>query len=66
MKKLIFVVLLVALLLSLTLTVVLAGEAWDDPINPGGRDFGCNPPPGLVGNPGNGGHNWEWPTDRPC
>lgn len=35
MKKLVFVILLVALLLSLTLSVALAGVGWEDPQPPG-------------------------------
>ena len=65
MKKMVFVLLLVALLLSLTLPVALAGcPAGEDPVNPGGRDFGSNPPPGLAAafaaGHGNAGANWDW------
>ena len=67
MKKLIFVVLLVALLLSLTLTVVLAGMGEDDPCPPGWENNGktrcfAEPPPGLQNNHhGNAGENWHVP-----
>lgn len=67
MKKIVFVVLLVALLLSLSLTVALAGMGEDDPCPPGyannekARCFG-EPPPGLQNNHnGNAGGNWIVP-----
>ncbi len=69
MKKMVFVLLLVVLLLSLALPVVAlaACPSGDDPCNHGGK---CLPfaPPGLAnrigGNPsapGNAGANWTKP-----
>ncbi|MBI4788484.1 MAG: hypothetical protein HY782_15745 [Chloroflexi bacterium] len=74
MKKLVFIVLLVALLLSLTLSVVMAGMDWDDPCTPGwdeqnghGKCFDPGSPPGLRdkgpfhNGPGKAGDNWVIP-----
>jgi hypothetical protein len=73
MKKTVFVLLLVALLLSLALPVAaMAGMGADDPCNHGTTQGNaqCLPgtPPGLEGKigPGNGhgksGDNWYEPT----
>jgi hypothetical protein len=64
MKKMVFVLMLVVLLLSLTLPVAMAGLGVEDPCPPGYANNG-NPkcwevaPPGLQGNDnGNAGGNW--------
>ncbi len=70
MKKMVFVLVLVALLLSLALPVVaLAGcPAGDDPNSPGygpsngnAYQFLVGPPPGLFENNNDkAGDNWDW------
>ena len=69
MRKIVYVIVLVALLLSLTLTVAFAGEGADDPFTPGeGPSNGqahdhATWPKGLDGNDhGKAGAGWTTPT----
>ena len=64
MKKMVFVLLLVAILLSLSLSLVSAAADYEDPCVPGATQTDhakclLTPPPGLIGNDnGNAGDNW--------
>jgi len=68
MKKMLFVLVLVALLLMVAIPIVSAGMDYDDPCAPGYAQSGGHaqcfvvPPPGLQGNNnGNAGNNWVVP-----
>ena len=67
MKKMLFVLVLVALLLMVAIPVVSAGMDYDDPCAPGAAQTShaqcfTTPPPGLQGNDnGNAGNNWVLP-----
>ncbi len=71
MKKMMFVFLLIALILSLALPVAMAGLGAEDPCPPGYANNGnarcfATPPPGMDGkDSGNAFKNWITPTTTP-